>query len=341
MTVQKKKSTLEDVAKLAGVSTATISRCLNDPEKVRENLREKIHKSIEQLGYVPHGAARALASSRTKTIGIIVPTIDNLIFAEAIQQLQIILTKKDYTLLLASSMYSLNEELDEVHSLLSRGIDGLVLIGEEHHPEVISSIEKLEIPYVNLWTYHSTSKHSCIGIDHIKAGKKIAEHFVSLGHTQFGFISGYLNHNDRAFQRLDGVKRGLKEQSIDLKQENIIECKYSMKHGKQAFEKLISSNPSITAIICGNDVLALGALNAARELSIRIPHDVSISGFDNIDIISALPFSITTIDVPAKKMGEEAANFILNEIKQGSKSMKRLELNAELVVGETTGPAKK
>ena len=126
------KPTLQDVADLAAVSTATVSRCLNQPYKVRPDVREKINTAIVELGYVPHGAARALASRRTHTIGAVVPTIDNAIFSEAIQYLQRGLSRENYTLLLAQSAYSQEEELREVQALLGRGIDGLVLVGEDH-----------------------------------------------------------------------------------------------------------------------------------------------------------------------------------------------------------------
>ena len=228
-----KKPSLQDVANKANVSTATVSRCLNNPDKVRAEVQEKINQAIDDLGYVPDGAARALASRRTQTIGVIVPTIDNTIFSKAIQYLQTGLTKANYTLLLANNGYSQDEELREVQSLLIRGIDGLVLVGAQHHPDVYKLINRYQIPLVNLWVYNNESEYSCIGFDHIKAGKKIAKHLVDLGHTSFGIISGIRKNNDRAAERLKGVEQQLNSAGLTLTDDRIVECRYTVEQGSK------------------------------------------------------------------------------------------------------------
>lgn len=338
--MQQKKPTLQDVAQRAEVSTATVSRCLNEPGKVRNEVREKINKAINDLGYVPHGAARALASRRTRTIGAIVPTIDNAIFSEAIQHLQQGLAKANFTLLLTNSSYSLEEELNEVNSLLSRGIDGLVLVGELHHPEVFAAIEREQIPYVNLWTYNPSSKYSCIGFDHIKAGHQLAKHLVDLGHKEIGIVSGFLENNDRAILRLQGMKETIEEAGLSFQEDKIIECRYSVEQGCAATHTLLDRHPEITAINCGNDILALGALAAARERGLDVPKDLSVTGFDNLEMIPYLSPALTTVNSPSKRMGEMAAEYILKQLEADDPSIERIELEAELVVRETTGNVK-
>ena len=223
--MQKKKPTLQDVATKANVSTATVSRCLNSPDKVRIEVQEKINQAIDALGYVPDGAARALASRRTQTIGVIVPTIDNTIFSKALQYLQTGLTKANFTLLLANNGYSQEEEIREVQTLLSRGIDGLVMVGAQHHPEVYKAIKRYQIPIVNLWVYDPKSEYSCIGFDHIKAGKQIAKHLMELGHKRFGIISGIRKNNDRAAERLKGMEQQLNSAGLKLTNDRIVECR--------------------------------------------------------------------------------------------------------------------
>ncbi len=338
--MQQKKPTLQDVAQRAEVSTATVSRCLNEPGKVRNEVRKKINKAINDLGYVPHGAARALASRRTRTIGAIVPTIDNAIFSEAIQHLQQGLAKANFTLLLTNSSYSLEEELNEVNSLLSRGIDGLVLVGELHHPEVFAAIEREQIPYVNLWTYNPSSKYSCIGFDHIKAGHQLAKHLVDLGHKEIGIVSGFLENNDRAILRLQGMKETIEEAGLSFQEDKIIECRYSVEQGCAATHTLLDRHPEITAINCGNDILALGALAAARERGLDVPKDLSVTGFDNLEMIPYLSPALTTVNSPSKRMGEMAAEYILKQLEADDPSIERIELEAELVVRETTGNVK-
>ncbi len=334
MNMSSKKPTLQDVAEAAGVSTATISRCLNQPDMVKENVRKKIHDAINILGYVPHGAARALASSKTHTIGIIVPTIDNAIFAKTIQHLQHDIAKHNYTLLVACSTYSLDEELREVQSLLTRGIDGLVLIGELHHPAVFAALEQQAVPYVNLWTYKQTSQHNCIGFDNVNSGAQLAKHLSDLGHSNIGIISGFTENNDRALHRMNGAINYIQSQGKYVTK--VIECKYSIDKGKSAMKTIMQDCPETTAIFCGNDILAIGAIAGARELGLVVPEDISISGFDNIEIASALDKPLTTISVPAKAMGTEAARFLLDRIDKKEQQQQLIKLDADLIIGETT-----
>lgn len=335
--MQNKSPTIADVADKAEVSTATVSRCLNQPDKVKVKVRERIVRAIDELGYVPSGAARALASRRTHTIGAIVPTIDNAIFSEAIQHLQSGLAHANYTLLLANSSYSLDEESREVRSLLSRGIDGIVLVGEMHHPDVYSAIEQQAIPYVNLWTYNSNSKYSCIGFDHIKAGNHLAEHLLDLGHKELGIISGFRENNDRALLRFQGIQQTLKKVGLEIPNNKIIECRYSVEQANNSLHQLLQRHPEITAVSCGNDVLAIGALSAARERHLKVPEQLSITGFDNMEITRFLSPSMTTINSPSKRMGAHAAEYILKQIQNKSLAIERIELTAELIIRETTG----
>ena len=339
--MQKKKPTLQDVADKANVSTATVSRCLNNPDKVRKEVQQKINQAIDDLGYVPDGAARALASRKTQTIGVIVPTVDNTIFSKAIRYLQAGLTKANYTLLLASNSYSQEEELREVQTLLSRGIDGLVLVGAQHHPEVYKAINRYQIPLVNLWIYNPESEYSCIGFDHIKAGNQIAKHLMDLGHKSFGVISGFREDNDRAAERLKGVEQQLNSAGLSLDDERIVECRYSIEQGSQSLDTLLDKHPDITAITCGNDILALGALHAAQKRGIKVPEDLSITGFDNIEIVPFLTPSLTTLNVPSRRMGEKAAKYLLRQIENKTRNIERLELDAELIIRDTTGPVLK
>ncbi|MGB0845603.1 MAG: LacI family DNA-binding transcriptional regulator [Thiolinea sp.] len=334
------KPTLQDVADLAAVSTATVSRCLNQPYKVRPDVREKINTAIVELGYVPHGAARALASRRTHTIGAVVPTIDNAIFSEAIQYLQRGLSRENYTLLLAQSAYSQEEELREVQALLGRGIDGLVLVGEDHDQAVFEAIDQQQIPYVNLWSYNPESEYSCIGLDNISAGRSLAKHLVNFGHESFGSISGILHNNDRARNRLQGVRGYLEEQGLYLDTDRAQECRYSGEQARLAMHELMARHPDITAVICGNDILALGALSAARELGLSVPDDLSVTGFDNLEIIGVLHPALTTMNSPSRRMGMHAAEYLLRQIKAGTNSVERLQLQTDLIVRETTGPVK-
>lgn len=336
--MSKRKPTLQDVATAAGVSTATVSRCLNQPDKVKPELQEKIRRVIQELGYMPDGAARALASRRSNTIGAVVPTIDNAIFSKALQYLQQGVAKAGYTLLLAQSSYSLDEELREVQALLTRGIDGLVLVGEDHHPAVYTAIRQQGIPHVNLWTYNPYSEFSCIGLDNVRSGRVLAKHLADLGHQKIGIITGILLNNDRARQRAEGVRAYFEEQGIIIPPEQAEECRYSAEQGRQAMHRLMQRFPELTAVVCGNDILALGALAGAREMSLDVPRQLSIVGFDNLEIVSIISPALTTMNIPSRRMGTSAAKYIIEQISTNAQTVERVELGTDLIIRETTAP---
>ena len=332
------KPTLQDVADYAAVSTATVSRCLNSPQQVKEKLRDKVNAAVTALGYTPHGAARALASRRSYTIGAVVPTIANGLFAHTIDYLQRGIAKENFTLLLASSNYSLAEEFREVKSLVTRGLDGLVLIGNTHRPELYQLLEQHNIPFVNLWAWNRQAEHSCIGFDNNLAGRTIARHLYQLGHHQIAIISGILDKNDRASERLQGVRDFFAEQGYPLDDQLLRQCRYSAEESAQALTELLATERPFSAVICGNDILALGALAATRKLQISVPTELSITGFDNLEITAALSPGLTTINVPSRRMGQMAARYLLDCIADNSRELVRIELPVDLIVRQTTGP---
>ena len=174
--------TLEDVANRAGVSTATVSRCLNSPEKVVEQTRSKVMSAVEELGYTPHFGGRALASRKTNTAGAVIPTMDNAIFAIALQAFQKELASAGVTLLVASSDYDPAQELDQIRSLVERGADGLLLIGQERPASSYEYLNKRRIPFVVAWTYRTDQSNCYVGFDNRLAAARMAERVIDAGH---------------------------------------------------------------------------------------------------------------------------------------------------------------
>lgn len=330
---------LADVAREAGVSTASVSRVLNAPDTVRPVTREKVVNAIRTLGYVPDGAARALASGRLNTIGAIVPTLDNAIFASGINAFQRRLAQRNYTLLVASSEYDQHEEIREVQALVVRGVDAMMFIGEAHAPEVYQAVQRRGIPYVNTWMYSPDSPHPCIGFDNRGAARHVANHLLDLGHKHLAMIAGILNHNDRAQHRLAGVREALTTRlgASSAHEMHVVERPYEIREGRDAFRMLIRLPNPPTAIICGNDVLAVGALFEALTMGLNIPEDISITGFDDLPIAANLLPPLTTVRVPSATMGHKAADFLLDRL-QGITPSQHTELEADLVLRGTTAP---
>lgn len=327
--------TAEDVAVAAGVSTATVSRYLANPTSVSEKRGTLIRMAIESLGYIPHGAAQALASQRSRTIGVIVPTLDNAIFAEGIQAFQWRLQEKGYTLFIASSDYSVDEELAQAERLVSRGVEGLMLVGAEHHPSLFELLEKKQIPYLYTWSFKPGIDHPCIGFDNYRASAKLTQFLIDLGHKQFAAIPGITRLNDRTKDRLAGCLDTLEKQGISLTADRIIECRYDLAESRQALRKLMKVEPKPTAIVCGNDIIAMGALLEAQALGIRVPEDLSIVGFDDVAMASHIHPALTTMQVPSREMGTKAADYLLSRLNEDPVA-DHIELEAKLVVRETT-----
>ncbi len=331
------RPTLHDVAALAGVSTATVSRCLNEADSVRSELRERVQSAIAELGYTRHGAARALASQRSHAVGAVVPTLDNAIFATGIQAMQDRLSTAGYTLLLASSNYDVAEELNQARSLIERGLDGLMLIGEARPPGLYDLLDRKAIPYVNTWTYRPDSRHPSIGFDNRGSAYRIASYLMDMGHTRIAMIAGLSAGNDRAAERLDGVREALAERGLAFGDGLVIESAYAISEGRQALRRLMAADPRPTAVICGNDVLAYGALFECHALGIAVPDAVSITGFDDLELAAELTPALTTMHVPSDAMGRLAAEYLLHRI-DGQPAPDATRLDVDLIIRGSTGP---
>ena len=326
---------LGDVAQHSGVSTATVSRVINNPEKVAARNRDAVNASIEKLGYIPDGAARALASRHSRIIGAVVPTLDNALFAAGIQSLQRRLRQHDYTLIVASHEYDLVEELNEVKMLLRQGVDALLMVGSRHDPALLQLLEEKGVPYVNCWAWESESLQPYIGFDNRKAARKIADYLLDLGHVELAVIAGRTENNDRARDRVLGIEDAIEARNLRLAPEKIIERSYSVKQGREAMRQLLQMDRLPTAVLCGNDILAMGAVAECQSSGIKIPEEISIAGFDDLDMSSQIKPALTTIHVPSAEMGENAAEYLVAKITQQPLEPPA-EIETSLMVRETT-----
>ncbi|MEM7224361.1 MAG: LacI family DNA-binding transcriptional regulator [Pseudomonadota bacterium] len=331
---------LDDVAARAGVSTATVSRCLSAPQKVRPAVRQRVEAAIAELGYRPHGAARALASRRSHTVGAVIPTLDNAIFATVVQTLQRGLAAAGRTLLLAASDYDQERERAQIENLVVRGVDGLMLTGEARDPALFELLARRGIRYVNTYVHHPGSPHPSIGFDNRRAMEKLIAYLYDLGHRRFAMIAGIAEASDRAGERIEGTQAALKKRRLKLVPEGLIARPYTIADGRAALRHLMALAPRPTAVVCGNDVLALGALLEAPTLGLRVPRDLSITGFDDLDLAREVPPGLTTVHAPLEQMGRLTADYLVGAEPPGD-APHHVELPAELVVRGSSGAAPK
>jgi len=332
-------TTLDDVAHAAGVSPATVSRCLNDPDAVRPAKREKVFKAIEDLGYVPHGAARALASRRTRMIGAIFPSLDNTLFGGMMEPLQSEVSAAGYTLVVASTAYDPAQELKVVRNLISNGVDALTLVGASRDPAVYDLIRRKHVPYILNWISDAAGGHPCVGFNNLEAAARVARYLLDIGHRRFAMISGHLAINDRASARRKGVEIALQERGISLSPERVLERPFGVDEGREAFRLLMSLPEPPTAVICGGEPFAYGAIFESHDLGVRIPDEVSITGFDDMWPAAQITPSLTTVQTPRREMGIKVAKHLLATLsRQPIADPKPLE--TKLIIRDSTGPAR-
>jgi LacI family transcriptional regulator len=283
-----KQVKLSDVAALAGVSPATASRVLNRPEKVGLKMRERVQAAAATLGYVPDAAARALASRRSRTIGAVVPTLNNPIFATGVQGLETRLNERGYALVVASSDYRIDKELRQATTLLERGIEGLMLMGTEHHPSLYALMKTRGVPHVNSWVDEGDAEHPCIGFDNVEAAERLTNYLLDLGHRRFAMIAGIAAGNDRAAARVDGVRAALASRGLALEEGRLIEIPYGVREARDGLRSVLAGDPATrpTAVICGNDLQAFGAIFEAGAMGLAVPGDLSVAGFDDTEFSS-------------------------------------------------------
>lgn len=311
-----------DVAKLAEVSPATVSRFYNSPGIVKGPTRKRIEKAAADLGYIRDRMAGTMHHGFSGTFGLIVPTIDNAIFAEMIEAFSARLQEKDRTMLIAAHGYDLPMETAIVRSLLERRIDGVALLGFDHEAVPLNMLSRRDVPVISVWNYHADSKIPCVGMDNYKAGRLVTQHLIDLGHKDIAFIFPETKSNDRARDRLKGALDTMQDNKIDVLDSSILSCAYDIGASKELAKSVLSKVPSYdvpppTAFVCCNDIIAHGFMYACQNLNIDVPKDISIVGIGDFGGSEHLEPGLTTVRLPAKRIGYQAADTLLRMSETG------------------------
>ena len=331
--------TVAAVAAAAGVSTATVSRVLNTPQAVRETLRRQVETAVAQLGYVPHAGARAMMLRRSGTIGAVFPTVDNAIFAKAIDALQRRLSEAGLQLLIATSDYDPDAEMRQALNLVTRGADALALCGAGQRSELLEFLRQRGLPCVHVMTLlPADAPMTSVGFDNAGAMAQAVRYLIDLGHRRIAMLAGVTRDNDRASARVAGVRRALHDAGLKLPPQRLVERRYSIAAAREGLRELMAARPAPTAIVCGNDVLAFGALLEAQRLGIAVPQALSIVGFDDLELARQLQPALTTVRVPAEEMWRAAADRLIAALR-GEAVQRATEIEVALVVRESTAAA--
>lgn len=298
-----------EVAQRAGVSPATVSRFYNSPDMVKQPTRIKIEKAAADLGYIRNRMAGTLHNQVSGTIGMVVPTIDNAIFSELIEAFAAKLSEFDKTMLIAAHGYDLEMEISIVRSLLERRIDGVALIGLEHHVAPLEMLAIRHVPVLAAWNYRENSPVSCVGADNFAAGRAVTQYLLDHGHRDIALLFPPTKNNDRAEDRLNGALAALGLTPSTVPPDRLIQTPYDIGKSKQRVIQLLRTAPP-TALVCGNDVIARGAIYACHNLGIKVPEQLSMIGIGDFTGSSHMEPALTTLRLPAKRIGEIAAEYL-------------------------------
>ncbi len=328
-------STIRDVAKLAGVSTATVSRVINSPEAVRDRTREKILRAMKTCNYKYNALARGFATKQSNTIGLIIPTISNPVFADSTKGVQDCADKKKVQVILGNSYYQYDQEEKLINTLREKQVDGLIITTTNLKGDVLKTLLAENFPFVLLFSTIKGGPMSAVGVDNYRGGYGATEHLVTLGHRRIGMVAGSFAITDRSYHRWHGYRMCLRDHGITYDKQLLVQTDYSLESGRDAVKKLLALKNQPTAIFCSNDYAALGAMKGARELGLNLPGDLSIVGFDDMQTASYVIPALTTIRQPAYEIGEIATELLFQRMDTLQKPVQRM-LKSSLIVRDST-----
>ncbi|WP_421670064.1 LacI family DNA-binding transcriptional regulator [Rahnella sp. EDr1-12] len=327
-----RSATLEDVAKEAGLSPMTVSRALNNPKVVRPATISRVMDAVNITGYIPNMLAGGLATSRTKLIAVVVPQINNNMFVDTVQAISDELALRGYHMLLCIVGYEPEAETDIVATLLSRRPDGIVLTGIHHTSELKRIILNANIPVVEIWDLTPTPIDMLIGFSHEKVGNAIGAYFLDKGFTRFGFICA---SDRRAIVRKKGAQAVLRTRPEHEIEELIVSRPANMEVGRNALRQMMADGKRFDAIICSSDTLAQGAIMEAEAQGLRVPGDLSVIGFADLNFAAHNRPAITTVSVDKWELGVKAARMLADKIEGIPVAETVVDLGYSLVIRES------
>lgn len=328
---------IRDVARAAGVSIATVSRTFNRPETVNAKTRSRVLAAARDLFYIPDSAARALSSQRSRRVGALIPTIDDAIFAQFVTALQRSLGDAGFGLVVGINEFDDEQERQEIRGLIEGGVDAVVLCGERRHDSIYELLEAHRIPYVITNIYTPDGPHPSVGYDNVAGARAAVAHLLDLGHREIGVIDYPADRNDRAALRGQGVAEAFRERGLVFDPDRLIERPYGIDDGRIGLRTLLDTVPGLTALFCGNDVLATGVLFEAQSLGIAVPGSLSVVGFDDLELSAHLTPPLTSVRVETDKMGTRAAETLLLMM-AGKPAPHAVRVDANLIVRASTAP---
>ncbi len=337
-----KKVNIKDIAKIANVSHTTVSRALNDKSRIRKETKEKILSIARELGYRPNFIAKSLVLRRTKTLGLVITNIANPFYTELAQGIEKTATRFGYNIILCSTQSDISTEKQHIEMLRSKGVDGIIFSSAHmEDPNIVAlAEEEFPIALVNRRTYHPVVKEKVdyVGVDNILGGFLAVEHLIRLGHKRIGMIGGSAE-SSVGIERIEGGKKALQTYGLEQKSEYLLEGNFLKRSGYEKGKQFLKMVEIPTAIFVANDYMALGVYQALLEEGVRIPEDIALIGFNDIEFSSIQGIELTTIGQKKFEMGAVVVEMLVERIEKGNGRgpAKEVLLMPELIIRRTCG----
>jgi LacI family transcriptional regulator len=333
----KKRVTIEDVARAAGVSRQTVSRAINNKGEISPETLRRVMDAVQALGYRPSGVARGLATQQTHTLGLVVPDITNPFFPEVARGVQDVARSYGYSVFLCNTDESPEEELQVLHSLAAQPVDGILLFGSRISDRQLLDFADRYRPMVVLNRFLEHPGMSLILVDNRHGAQLAVDFLVGQGHTAIGMLAGPIASPSSA-QRVEGFRQAIQTYHLSIAENWILHGAPTIEAGHQAAHHLLTQHPQVTALFAYNDLNALGAMQACRELDRCVPGECAIIGFDDIRMAAMVSPSLTSVRVDKYCLGRQAVTRLLAMLSEPDTILPPVRIGVELVVRESALP---
>jgi len=333
--------TIKDIARELDLSYSSVSLALNGDTRIKKQTRERVELKAKEMGYQRNARARALVMNKSEMIGFILPDIENPFFSSLIRGAEEIALKRGFNLVICNTNWNTELESKHLNLVIERKIDGILLVSCNESNPTLEKVLSLKLPLVFVSSPYPEADANFVGTDSEHGGYLAAKHLLDLGHRKFVVIGGRFN-SEAIIQRFKGYKRALSEYNIPLKKSNIYSGDFSVDSGYNNIKKILTDKHDFTAVLAFDDLLAIGVMNGLKESGLRIPYDISVIGFDNIEAASFKGIDLTTISMDKSGMGKLAVNILLDDLdcKYELCDKQKIVLDQELVIRKSTGPVK-
>ncbi len=338
-------TTIKDIARHAGVSHTTVSRALNHSPLISIETTERIQEIATELGYHPSVAARSLKTNRSQALGVIVSHIADPFFSEILEGIDDVAQENGYSLFIASAQNDPIRENSIVQTMREHRVDGVILCSPHFTPEQSNQLNSYNIPIVDLNNQASEAFRFAIYHDDVDGSRQVSQHLIDLGHHRIAYL-GNVASGRTTQERYEGFKQAMEEADLPICPEYILQVSgNSAEKGREGLDYFLALPEKPTAVICYNDMMAVGVLSGLHQAGMRVPEDMSVTGFDNIMYSNYTQPPLTTIDQPKRFLGAEAARMMLAQLSPDANSLlmeKRIKrLKGMLIIRQSAAPPAK